>query len=248
MKLRIKNFRSLEDTGDIDIKPITILIGKNSSGKSSFLRTFPMLKQSTEEKTKSPILLYGNYIDFGSYKDIKPHNLKSENEKYELGFTLDEYFFEFLNRRNRGRRYVRYPLRKDFAVNYNLKFEENDKELIQISEIVFKFLTNQVVIKIDQKKNSTTSIVINGSNHFKADDNFRFIDDGGFFLEFLKEKKISSEYPQQFERVEQTIRKRILSILSKYCLRSTGEDTKWHIIQNVDLTDDDKITLEKIKI
>jgi AAA15 family ATPase/GTPase len=84
MKLRIKNFRSLADTKDIDIKPITILIGKNSSGKSSFLRTFPMLKQSTEERTKSPILLYGNYVDFGSYKDIKPHFATGENDQYGI--------------------------------------------------------------------------------------------------------------------------------------------------------------------
>ena len=56
--IRIKNFRSLQDTGNIDLKPITILVGKNSAGKSTFLRTFPLFKQSVEERTKAPILLY----------------------------------------------------------------------------------------------------------------------------------------------------------------------------------------------
>ena len=37
MKIKIKNFRSFRDMDYIDIKPITILIGRNSSGKSSFL-------------------------------------------------------------------------------------------------------------------------------------------------------------------------------------------------------------------
>lgn len=48
--LRLKNFRCFEDTGIIDIKPITFLVGSNSSGKSSFLKFFPLLKQSVNVK------------------------------------------------------------------------------------------------------------------------------------------------------------------------------------------------------
>lgn len=36
--IRLKNFRSFEDTGWIELRPITVLVGANSSGKSSFLR------------------------------------------------------------------------------------------------------------------------------------------------------------------------------------------------------------------
>ena len=88
MKIKIKNFRSFKDMDYIDIKPITILIGRNSSGKSSFLRTFPMLKQSFEEKTRSPILLYGNYIDFGTYEDIKPNFNNEENKDIVIEVLL----------------------------------------------------------------------------------------------------------------------------------------------------------------
>ena len=34
----IKNLRSLKNVEQIEIKPITILVGRNSSGKSTFLR------------------------------------------------------------------------------------------------------------------------------------------------------------------------------------------------------------------
>ena len=37
---RLKNIKSFKDSGEIEIKPITILVGKNSCGKSSLLR-FP---------------------------------------------------------------------------------------------------------------------------------------------------------------------------------------------------------------
>ena len=99
MKIKIKNFRSFKDMEYIDIKPITILIGRNSAGKSSFLRTFPMLKQSFEERTRSPILLYGNYIDFGSYQDIKPNFIENNmDDNYELGFIFDKNIFIDINR------------------------------------------------------------------------------------------------------------------------------------------------------
>jgi hypothetical protein len=37
MRIRLKNFRCFQDTGEIEIKPITFLVGKNSAGKTTFL-------------------------------------------------------------------------------------------------------------------------------------------------------------------------------------------------------------------
>lgn len=82
----IKNLRSLKNVEPIEIKPITILVGKNSSGKSTFLRTFPLLKQTIEAKTAEPILWYGKYVDFGDYDQSKTHN---EKEDIELTFGLE---------------------------------------------------------------------------------------------------------------------------------------------------------------
>lgn len=42
--IRLKNLRSLVDTGDIEIKPLNIILGSNSSGKSTFLRFFSFIK------------------------------------------------------------------------------------------------------------------------------------------------------------------------------------------------------------
>jgi predicted ATPase len=67
--IRIKNLRSIIDTGDIPIKPLTVLVGANSTGKSTFLRTFPLLRQSVETATNNPILWYGRYVDFGSIEE-----------------------------------------------------------------------------------------------------------------------------------------------------------------------------------
>ena len=65
--IRVRNLRSLADTGDVELKPITLLVGANSSGKSSFLRVFPMLRQSAETRTGSGLLLNEPYVDYGQF-------------------------------------------------------------------------------------------------------------------------------------------------------------------------------------
>jgi len=44
-KIRIKNFKSLEDV-EIEIKPLTFLLGPNGSGKSSFLKALKFLHKN----------------------------------------------------------------------------------------------------------------------------------------------------------------------------------------------------------
>lgn len=53
--IRIENLRSLKDTGFIQIKPLTILLGANSSGKSTFLRSFLLFAQSVNKQLRGPI-------------------------------------------------------------------------------------------------------------------------------------------------------------------------------------------------
>ena len=67
-KIQVENYRSIKDSGMIELRPITIAVGRNSVGKSSFIRVFPLLKQTLEKKTADPILWYGDYVDFGDFR------------------------------------------------------------------------------------------------------------------------------------------------------------------------------------
>ena len=68
-KLRLRNYRCFDDTGDIDLKPITLLLGANSSGKSSFIKFFPLLQQSMETRVNGLFLWDGQYVDFKNFKN-----------------------------------------------------------------------------------------------------------------------------------------------------------------------------------
>ena len=79
-KLRIQNLRSIADSGDIELKPIMILLGANSSGKSTFLRSFPLFAQSVDKKLRGPIAWFDtSFVDYGDYKTAK-NKYASEQE------------------------------------------------------------------------------------------------------------------------------------------------------------------------
>jgi len=70
----IHNFRSFRDTGRIFLAPVTCLVGRNSSGKSSIIHALTLLRQSNEYPalgTRVPQLnLNGPLIEAGDYKDL----------------------------------------------------------------------------------------------------------------------------------------------------------------------------------
>jgi predicted ATPase len=87
----VKNLRCLTDTGLVPIKPITLLVGKNSSGKSTFLRAFPLLRQSVETARNSPVLWYDErYVDFGSLQAAANNRLSEPSVTFQFRLRLPE--------------------------------------------------------------------------------------------------------------------------------------------------------------
>lgn len=90
--IRIENLRSLTDTGFVKLKPLTLLVGQNSSGKSSFLRFFPLLRQSIEARTEGPISWYGRLVDFGSFQEALGRKSEKQEMSFHFRLTLEERF------------------------------------------------------------------------------------------------------------------------------------------------------------
>lgn len=87
--IQIKNFRSIVDSGDIPINRINILLGKNSSGKSSFVRLFPMMKQTVNQKRRGPVIWFDEHYDIGRF-DIALSRHATEDKKIMFGVMLDK--------------------------------------------------------------------------------------------------------------------------------------------------------------
>lgn len=87
-RLRVENLRGFgPDMPFIPINKLNILVGKNSSGKSTFARLFPLLRQSLEGNTKGPVLWFGDYVDFGDFNSA--FNDGVDIPKREIVFDFD---------------------------------------------------------------------------------------------------------------------------------------------------------------
>lgn len=75
----ISGFKGLKNSMPLEIKPLTILIGPNSAGKSSIIQSMMMLKQSINNKNEELLTLNGDNVQLGSYKNIITDNKVSNN-------------------------------------------------------------------------------------------------------------------------------------------------------------------------
>jgi predicted ATPase len=94
---RVKNFMAFADTGWIAIKPLTLLFGQNSSGKSTILKALMFLKQSASQSK----FIYSSEdgIDVDSFTNIAHGSNKSAYLKgkkvvsFGFKFALKDDFF-----------------------------------------------------------------------------------------------------------------------------------------------------------
>lgn len=70
-KLRLVNFKAFTDSGTLELAPVTVLCGPNSSGKSSIIQSLLLLKQSVENPLpEEPLTLNGSFISLGEFTDV----------------------------------------------------------------------------------------------------------------------------------------------------------------------------------
>lgn len=141
--IKINNLRSLKDTGDISIKKINILVGNNSSGKSTFLRIFPLLKQSFNKKINGPILWCGDdddYVDFGSFREALNYN--SEDKSISLVFKVRfNYLEEYSTYKSPGKN----DIVQDSVIKFSIKSNSNNGN-DYIAEMQYNIENQKVII------------------------------------------------------------------------------------------------------
>jgi predicted ATPase len=86
--LHIRNFKAWRDTGPVELAPLTVLFGSNSSGKSSLLQLPLMLRQTVAAPDRRRVLHAGDAstpVSLGAFGDyVFDHDLDRA-----LGFEID---------------------------------------------------------------------------------------------------------------------------------------------------------------
>jgi len=70
-KISFKNYKIFKDKQELELKPLTILIGKNSSGKSAVTKLLPLFESALSGELEMPLSLENYGVDLGSeFKDL----------------------------------------------------------------------------------------------------------------------------------------------------------------------------------
>lgn len=93
--LQLKNFKTWHDTGEMAIKPVTMLLGTNSSGKSSLIQSMLLLKQTVQSPDRTIHLNLGgdeinDLFNFGDFDTVLRSGAKPR--QFELGFSFKRIF------------------------------------------------------------------------------------------------------------------------------------------------------------
>lgn len=84
--IRIKNFKSLVDTGQVEIRPLTLIMGPNSSGKSSIIQPLLVMRQTVDSRdVERPIIFDGSYVNLGPFNSFV---YKHERRSISISFQL----------------------------------------------------------------------------------------------------------------------------------------------------------------
>ncbi len=93
--IKLMNFKSFKNLDNLEIKPITILCGANSCGKSSILQSLLLLKQTKESRNTNQSLLFnGKYVHLGDIENIV-YGKDKNNELtlcYGYEFTTTQFY------------------------------------------------------------------------------------------------------------------------------------------------------------
>lgn len=87
--IRLRNYRCFDDTGNIELRPINLMVGANSSGKSSIVKLFPLIKQSMGNKRNGVFLWYGDDVDFKDFRNV----VKNGSSTLEMEFSIASHHF-----------------------------------------------------------------------------------------------------------------------------------------------------------
>jgi ABC-type hemin transport system ATPase subunit len=90
-KLHLKNFKAWANTGEINLKPVTMLLGTNSSGKSSIIQSLLLLKQTVQSPDRTIHLNLGgdevnDLFNFGEFDRVLRDG--ASPRRFDIGFSF----------------------------------------------------------------------------------------------------------------------------------------------------------------
>jgi predicted ATP-dependent endonuclease of OLD family len=90
---RLTNFKAFAQTPSLPIRPLTLIYGQNSSGKSSIIQPLLLLKQTLDESDDPSTALVpkGNLVALGGFREFLHKHMQAES--FSIALTLPAPYF-----------------------------------------------------------------------------------------------------------------------------------------------------------
>lgn len=207
--LRIQNLRSIKDSADIALKPIMILLGANSSGKSTFLRSFPLFAQSVDKKLRGPIAWFDtSFVDFGDYKTAK-NKYAPEQEGITFSYKMSNVRVALRRNYYPNIEMLDEKELKDVHVSFTLK-DDSKGTYIDDVKIKIPFIEYELSIK---GRNENVECMING-NTIEMPERFTFNFNTSFAI---LPSFISNRQNEDGDSAVYLIANKLVSIFKNHC-------------------------------
>jgi predicted ATPase len=189
-KITLENFKAFQKLNNLKIKPITILCGTNSCGKSSILQSILLLKQTLESKnSKQNLVLNGDYVKLPYFKDVIYKKNLANPISFDFTFCVKpnlqnirqnvrpRFLLELINSRNQTNKDTEYII--DYKVSLKSinghNYDENEyQNFLDVTHLSVKISTKpenepntEILITINHIENDLYDISWqNLNNHF----------------------------------------------------------------------------------
>lgn len=131
--LEIGPFKGFAEGQALELKPITLLCGTNSGGKSSILQGLLLLKQTTADNKNTSLNLDGKYTRLGTISNIIHHNDTENSLNKKISLKLE---------------YTLYDKQKKLSLAYIAVDQKN-----KYNSVARPLIESFVVIDLDTKAN-----------------------------------------------------------------------------------------------
>ncbi len=186
--IAFENYRCIKNSGPIAIKPITILLGANSSGKSSVLKFFPLLKQSSETKTRGTFLWYGPFVDFQDFSNVVMEGEESMTISFDIAKVTSNFFTVIFHH---SKRTTFKEMNVDLVIH---KAAKETSEYEYLDEVRISLPKCKISIKYKDAER-IESISVNTTK--LEEDNIQCINRGDFIPLCLEKQKSTNHYSME---------------------------------------------------
>ena len=149
-QINFRNYKGFKD-GTLEIKPITILLGANSVGKSSIIQLFLLLQETAlAENYNSPLKLHGGFLSLG--EGINLFRNKDHSNSLELELSFNDKSLNSTVRNDFQRKFEEDLLSSCFLIFRSLELKKENSFLENLFNSDSK--TNSFISNLNKKKKS----------------------------------------------------------------------------------------------